>query len=147
MGRPSEFNEEISQLIIQRLMSESLAHICQDEGIPARQTVDGWILRDPHFAAECARSIQIRAQHVVERMEEIEEQTLAGTVDLGAARVVLSSMQWRASKMDKARFGDHAAITLPPSIRPGVKTEDLESLSTEEKRQFLVLALKAGVEL
>ena len=46
-------------------------------------------------------------------MAEIENATLSGTVEASAARAVLSSMQWRASKMAPKRYGDKIELNGP----------------------------------
>jgi hypothetical protein len=56
-GRPSLYSPEIAEEICERLASgESMRRICQDEHMPGRRTVEGWMDADPDFRAKCARA-------------------------------------------------------------------------------------------
>jgi hypothetical protein len=45
-----------------------------------------------------------------DRMEAVEEAVSAGTMDSHAARVVLDSMRWRASKLAPKVYGDRLDV-------------------------------------
>jgi hypothetical protein len=45
-----------------------------------------------------------------DRMAQIEADVLAGKVEPSAGRTVLSSMQWRLSKLSPRRFGDRLQV-------------------------------------
>jgi hypothetical protein len=48
-------------------------------------------------------------------MEEIEESVKGGTMDSHAARVVLDSMRWRASKLAPKVYGDRLDVSVTDS--------------------------------
>jgi hypothetical protein len=48
-------------------------------------------------------------------MEEVEEAVSAGTMDSHAARVVLDSMRWRASKLAPKVYGDRLDVSVTDS--------------------------------
>lgn len=96
----------MAERIAERLTRESLRRICSEEGMPDRRTVERWMQEDATFAAKCAHARVIQAEHVFDGMEELEEQMLSGDVDAAAGRSVLSSRQWRLSKMLPKKYGD-----------------------------------------
>lgn len=68
------------------------------------------------FATKYARAREAHADAVHDSMVEIEQHTLSKKVDPSAARTVLLSMQWRASKLAPKRYGHkiEATVTGPP---------------------------------
>lgn len=100
------YPESIKDIIVDGLAEFSLRRLCQAEGMPDRRTVERWMAEDADFAARCARARSIHAFRIVDSTEEIEEDVLSGVVKADAARVVISSRQWRASKLDSKKFGD-----------------------------------------
>ena len=75
--------------------------------------MQGGVLRDleeqiaESFAAKCARTREVpQAEHVVDEIVEVEDGTLAGTISSDVARVLISSKQWRASKLALKKYGD-----------------------------------------
>ena len=65
-----------------------------------------WLAQDEDFRNECARARVIQGDSIHDSMIEIEGQVLSGELDEKAARVVLSSRQWRASKVAPKKYGD-----------------------------------------
>ena len=108
-GRPSLYSDELADYICQELGNgRSLRSICEnDDGMPDRSTVLRWQQNNDDFAAKCARTREgAQVEHVVDEMAVIEAGVLAGTIPPDAARVVLSSKQWRASKLAPKKYGD-----------------------------------------
>ena len=62
-------------------------------------------LDKPSFEAKCARRV-LQAEVAHDDMIQIECDTFSGKVDYSAARVVLSSKQWRAAKLAPKKYGD-----------------------------------------
>jgi hypothetical protein len=56
-----------------------------------------------------------QADTLFDRMEEVEESVAAGTMDSHAARVVLDSMRWRASKLAPKVYGDRLDVSVSDS--------------------------------
>lgn len=122
-GRPSGFTEEIADRIISELADGlSLVQICRANGMPGRRTVMDWQEKDDTFRARCARARAEGADLAFDKMASIEADVLAGKMEAQAARVVLSSMQWRLSKLAPRRFGDKLELSSDPE-RPLVKKE------------------------
>lgn len=89
---------------------KSLRQICSQPDMPSRRTVLRWLREDQIFAAKCARAREDQAEHSIDKAMEIEEGVLDGRIDPAAARVVISSIQWRASKLDPKKYGDKQQI-------------------------------------
>lgn len=108
VGRPSKYTEELADRICDALGNgKSLREICREDGIPDRSTVLRWMASNEDFAAKCARTREgPQADYLFDDMSEIESGVLSGTIDPNAARVVLSSKQWRASKLAPKKYGD-----------------------------------------
>lgn len=100
------YSPDVANLIAERLTRESLRRICAEEGMPDRGTVERWMQEDAVFAAKCAHARVIQAEHVFDGMEQVEDDMLSGEVDAAAGRAVLSSRQWRLSKMLPKKYGD-----------------------------------------
>jgi hypothetical protein len=108
--------EEICE-IQERLVAElqtgrSLRQVCGDDGMPDFRTVQRWIVADAAFAVKYARARMAQADTLFDRMEAVEEAVTAGTMDSHAARVVLDSMRWRASKLAPKVYGDRLDVSV-----------------------------------
>jgi hypothetical protein len=106
--------------IQERLVAEiqtgrSLRQVCGDEGMPDIRTVTRWLVADAAFAHKYARARMAQADVLFDRMEAVEEAVSAGTMDSHAARVVLDSMRWRASKLAPKVYGDRLDVQVSDS--------------------------------
>ena len=102
---------EIQEKVITEIQTgRSLRQVCGDEGMPNFRTVQRWIVSDGQFAVRYARARTAQADTLFDRMEAVEEAVSAGTMDSHAARVVLDSMRWRASKLAPKIYGDRLDV-------------------------------------
>jgi hypothetical protein len=113
-GRPSLYSEELADLICEDLGNgKSLREICKAEGMPDRSTVLRWMQTNEAFATKCARTREgPQAEHVVDEIVEVEKGALAGTITSDIARVLISSKQWRASKLAPKKYGEKLETTV-----------------------------------
>lgn len=103
----SGYNEKIADLICERMINgETIAAICADPDMPSRRTVYDWQDAHPEFRTRCARAREGMADAYEQRMQEVVEGVQTGAITSDVARVVLSHMQWRASKAAPKSFGD-----------------------------------------
>lgn len=122
-GRPSIYSQEIADRIVSELADgKSLVKICEAADMPGRRTVLDWQERDDAFRSRCARARVEGADLAFDQMADIERDVLSGKIEAHAGRCVLSSMQWRLSKLAPRRFGDKLEISGDPE-RPLVKNE------------------------
>lgn len=69
-----------------------------------------WCDSRPEFAAKCARARDEQSDGIVDDIAQIERKTLSGEVDAAAARCVIASKQWRASKLAPKKYGDRMTL-------------------------------------
>lgn len=99
VGRPSLYTPEMSAEICRRYAAgEPILRICMDDAMPERQQIYKWQEVHEEFRDNLARARLLHADAIVDGNEQIEDGTMLGQIDPGAARVVLASRQWRASK-------------------------------------------------
>ena len=101
--------------IMDRIMAEletgrSLVQVCKDDGMPDRETVSRWMRDEPAYAAKYAYARAMQADTLFSEMADVENKVQAGTMDSHAARVVLDSMRWRASKLAPKVYGDRLDV-------------------------------------
>ena len=130
------YSQEVAEAIAERLTRESLRRICSEEGMSDRRTVERWMQDDASFAAKCAHARSIQAEHVFDGMESLEDEVLSGEVDAAAARVVLSSRQWRLSKMLPKKYGDKLDLNHSGKISTSreMSEEELASIAAGSSR-------------
>ena len=107
-----EVTEIQDRLVAEIQTGRSLRQVCKDEGMPHFTTVLRWIASDADFAIKYTRARVAQADTLFDRMEEVEEAVSAGTMDSHAARVVLDSMRWRASKLAPKVYGDRLDVSV-----------------------------------
>lgn len=94
-----DFTLEIAKAITDRLASgESLKAICSDAAMPSRATVVRWLSSNADFEAQCARARAEGVEVHMDRLQEIVEEVLAGTITPEQGRVAINSMQWTIMK-------------------------------------------------
>lgn len=111
VGRPSSYRDDLVDEICTRLANdESLRAICSEPSMPDRATVMRWMEHYPDFAAKYVRAREEQADNVFEDLATIEQGVLDGTIDPNAARVVIASKQWRASKLSPKKYNDRTML-------------------------------------
>jgi len=119
VGRPSLYSQAIADQICQLLADKfSMRQICSREEMPDRATVLRWMADKPDFAAKCVHAREEQADYIVEDCIDIEDRTIAGEINPAAARAVLASKQWRASKLAPKKYGDKLALGQDESLGP-----------------------------
>jgi hypothetical protein len=78
--------------------------------MPGRNTVIDWWNADEDFRARCTRAREDGQEAAIDSVQEIEKKVIAGKIAPDAARVVISSIQWRASKLKPKVYGDKTQI-------------------------------------
>jgi hypothetical protein len=128
MGRPCTFNPITAERVCQRLAAgESLSRICEDEDMPAKSTVTGWVLADHEgFAAQYARAREAQAEHYAEEIVQIADTE----GDSAKARNRIDARKWTASKLLPKRYGDRVELEHSGSIQ-SVSDEQIDKRLTE----------------
>lgn len=92
----------------------------------------------PDFAANIARARGCQADCLHDDMSEIEGKVLSGSLDPQAARVIIWSKQWRASKLAPKKYGDKAALELTGKDGGAIETVDVSQLELARRVGFLL---------
>lgn len=100
----------VETLLEQIEIGKSMREVCRMDGMPDHTTVIRWMRDDAVLATKYARARTAQADTLFDRMEAVEEAVAAGTMDSHAARVVLDSMRWRASKLAPKVYGDRLDV-------------------------------------
>ncbi len=102
-----ELTPELSQAILGRLSNgESLFKICNTDGMPCRNTVMKWVETRPDFCEQYTRARENGSEALVEKLHDITDDILSGTITPEQGRVVLNSLQWLVIKMKPQKYGD-----------------------------------------
>lgn len=105
-------NDVIENLLVHIEAGKSMREVCRMDGMPDHGTVIRWMRDDADLATKYARARMSQADVLFDRMEAVEEAVSAGTMDSHAARVVLDSMRWRASKLAPKVYGDRLDVSV-----------------------------------
>ena len=105
-------NAMVDALLVQIETGKSMREVCRMDGMPDHTTVIRWMRDDAALATRYARARMAQADVLFDRMEAVEEAVSAGTMDSHAARVVLDSMRWRASKLAPKIYGDRLDVSV-----------------------------------
>lgn len=121
------YSQAVADEICERIAEgHSLRSICASDEMPDRRTVMRWLAAEEDFATKCARARVLQADVLEEDMAAIEDKTLSGEVDPVAARVVLSSKQWRASKLAPKKYGDKLDVEHKGTFSVQLQAQDRE---------------------
>lgn len=116
MGHPPTiFSAAIADEICERIAEgEGLRSICRDDHMPGRQTVIDWLAdADPGkgpFRTKYARAREAQADWWDEAMHDEAQAATPETVNV--ARLRVSTMQWRASKLAPKKYGERIDATV-----------------------------------
>ena len=85
----------------------SARDVCaNDADMPTWRLVSDKLNQDGDFAARYSLSMENRGQVYADRISELVDQVVAGTLDPHAARVAIDALKWTSSKLAPKSFGD-----------------------------------------
>jgi hypothetical protein len=106
----SVFTDELADAICDRIAGgEGLRAICRDDKMPGRRTVLDWLDEDRGgMRAKYARAREAQGDFLDEEMQNVAD--AATNEDVQVAKLRISTMQWRASKLAPKRYGDKIEV-------------------------------------
>ena len=109
MSRQTSYTDTLADEICDLLAAgKSLVQICQRDNMPNRSTVLRWMQDKADFAAKIARAREGgQADYLLDDISRIEDAVEAGAMPPDAARVLISSKQWRAAKLAEEVRGEN----------------------------------------
>lgn len=116
--------------------------------MPARQTVIRWQHKHPEFATECARARLNTADLMDEKVMEVVEKVESGELEPDAAKVMLSGIMWRASKLDPSRYADNnKGTSVNVSLHNHLELSEERIKQLQEKKRQAVEAQRQAKRL
>lgn len=125
MGRPSDFTEEITAKICERIANgESLRRICLDDGMPVMSTVFQWLTRHEMFKEQYAHAREAQADTLADEIVDIADdgsrdykvdedgRQLVDHDHITRSRLRVDARKWIASKLKPKKYGDKVENTL-----------------------------------
>lgn len=152
IGRPSEFSQNIADLICMRLAEgESLRSICKEEELPSKATVMRWLRSWPEFRDQYAHAREIQADMLFDEVLEIADNSENDTyLDsdgnertnhevVARAKLRIDARKWMAGKLRPKVYGDKLDLEHSGAI-------DLKNMSDEDlERRIQQLMKEVGV--
>ena len=127
MGRPSTFTQEVADKVCARLATgETLRRISRDEGMPPESTVRQWVMDNPDFAAQYAKSRDLGLDAMADELFDIADDGTNDTqVDedgavltnhdvIARSRLRVDTRKWYLSKLAPKRYGEKLALQGDP---------------------------------
>lgn len=110
MARPSDFTQELADLICERIADgESLRAICRDDDLPHKATVFRWLAANTAFCDQYTRAREAQADSLVDDMLDIADGTKAllegAEKDVQRDRLAVETRKWIAGKL-KGKYSD-----------------------------------------
>lgn len=134
MGRPSDFTQEIADVICEGIADgRSLRSICDDEGMPSKAAVCRWLGKNDAFRDQYAHAREMQADTYFEDVIDIADDSRNdwmkqfGDEDIGwrlngdhvrRAQLRIDARKWMAGKLRPKKYGDKLALTDPTGEGP-----------------------------
>ena len=118
LGRPSEYTEEIVDILCSRIATgESLRKVCKSDDMPDISTIYNWFPKYPYLLEQYALAKEDSADADADKLDQIAEGVLVGEYDPASARVAADIIKWSAGKKRPKKYGDRTMIEdiTPPS--------------------------------
>ena len=119
MGRPSNYTDEIADEICERMSEgESLLRICKDAHMPARRTVNGWLMDDSfpifshNYGIAQAKREEVLFEEIVEIPDEFEGIEEVSAAVVAAAKLRTDARKWVLARMNRSKYGERSAVDL-----------------------------------
>lgn len=125
IGRPTTYSPAVAALICARLADgETLTAICRTPGLPARQTVHQWRMRNDAFAAEYARARGIGMESMSDDLLTIADDDTNDRNEDGSpnhanvqrARLQVDTRKFLMAKLAPHVYGDHVSVEHSGSV-------------------------------
>lgn len=122
-GRPRVYSEALAAALLDRLADgETLRGICRDATMPARSTVQGWMVNVGGFSARYAqaraRGVEVLADEILDLSDDSSRDVHIGEdgqkiVDheaIARSRLRVDSRKWLLSKLLPQTYGDRQQL-------------------------------------
>ena len=105
MARPSDYCQEIADVICERLMGgESLRAIARDPDMPDKVTVLRWLAKHESFRTQYAHAREMQAENEFDDMEELAATATPETVQV--VKLQVDTRKWVLARKAPKKYGD-----------------------------------------
>lgn len=127
------FNEGAAEQILEAIAEGTglVTFLKQRPDMPSYSTVMRWVRDNPEFAENYTRACEDMADNDADKIADIAERVVRGTVDPQAARVAIDAYKWSAGKRRPKKYGDKIDVTQTATVAV-THTLDVSGLSLEE---------------
>lgn len=134
MPRPSDFTQEIADLICDKLAEgKSLRSICLAEDMPSKSAVFRWLAANEAFRDQYARAREAQADALFDDILDIaddgsndfitkenadgSEYEAVNAEHIQRSRLRVDARKWMAGKLQPKKYGEKLALTDPDGER------------------------------
>ncbi|HMF72314.1 MAG TPA: hypothetical protein VK616_12630 [Flavitalea sp.] len=154
VGRPSDYTQELGELICQRIAThdKGLPRLCaMYDDMPAESTINRWRYQVPEFRTKYAQAKMIQADLLAEQCLEIADddsqdirlndegyESLNGEF-VARSRVRIDTRKWLASKLLPKQYGDKLLLEQKTEENDKLKAELMElrdRLDAQNRKDF-----------
>jgi len=131
-GRPSDFTQEMADLICERIADgDSLRSICDDENMPNKATVFRWLAASKEFSDQYAHARDAQADSLFDDILSIADTPMIGEkrkvkddggVEISTGdmiehrRLQVDARKWMAGKLKPKKYGDKLDLNVAGRI-------------------------------
>ncbi len=113
MARPSKYNQSLAENILSRYADgETLTKICEDDGMPKRNTIYRWRSDYPEFG----KAYQLALEQHVDALVDEACHIVDTEPDPQRAKVRADHRRWLASRLNRNKYGDKIEIKKQETI-------------------------------
>ena len=106
-GAKKHSDDDWAEFLKRIAEGRSARDVCgNDKDMPSWRVVSAKLNSDGEFAARYSLAMENRGQVYADRISELVDQVVAGTLDPNAARVAIDALKWTSSKLAPKSFGD-----------------------------------------
>ena len=133
-GRPTTYSDEIANEICERISDgEWLKGICEDDHMPARNTVYLWLNDEQHsdFAGNYDRAREHQGDGLAEQMMSLNTKLVAAVLDddgklkdkgidrdtVQAIKAASDNFRWMASRLKPAAYGERLGVEVAGTLK------------------------------
>jgi hypothetical protein len=152
LGRPSTFTPATGELICARLADgELLTDVCRTPGMPARQTVQRWRMRNPAFDAVYMRAREIGMESMSDDMLIVADDDTCDTnsdgtpnhASVNRARLMVDTRKFLLGKLAPRIYGDRVQHEHSGEVAHVIELSDRERM--RRLASFMLEDAAAGV--
>lgn len=147
------YEPELALLICERIAEgDTLKKICEEDGMPARQTFHRWVVNQPDLSRAYAAAREISANAFEEEALEISRTLSAAGQDFTSTKVraydvAMNQFRWSAARRNPKTYSERGSVqvTVPIQINTSLDLGDGGMIAAEHPDIYTLTAHVADV--